>query len=1138
MSGGVLVLGGDIQGVQTALDLADCGLKVTLVEPSPSLTGDGSDSPERLRLIPRMLKAVTHPNIRVLTGATVSQVTGSPGNLQATVVQQPRYVDTTICTSCGRCQEQCPVHIFRPDAAVEGRKAISRPDYGLKSVPSAYVVEKKGVPPCTAACPAGVNGQGYVALISQGKFAEALELITDSVAFPRVLGRVCTHPCEKECTRGKIDQPVAICALKRFVSNGSTPLPQPEVSPAAGRPRVAIIGSGPAGLTAARDLARMGHRVTVFEALPVPGGMITVGMPRFRLPREVRQADIDDILRIGGIEIKTNTPIGKDLTINDLKRQGYAAILIAVGAHKNQKLGILGEGLSGVINSIALLQALNLKQLIIVGKKVVVVGGGYTGIDSARTAIRLHCDRVLVMDRCAKEDLPANPEELVEAEEEGVQFEYLVTPVKIIGQDNKVVGVQCRRMKLGERDKSGRRPVTPIDGSDFFIEADTVIVAAGQRPDLSFLEGDTTLTDGKKHINVEPVTMATKVPGIFAAGDAAADPSPIINAIAAGRRAAVSIDRFLRGESLSEGRCLTRVKPVEVNLAEVTVPLIERQPMPCLPYEDRIGNFEEVDLGFTAEMAAREAQRCLNCAVCSNCRQCERACELNAIDHDMTARQWQLEVGAIVVSNGRQDKSVSLPSPSAELSSPGIYTIPSTSNGDLSPASAVASRVVTDLMKHHPLVREDVIVREPIKTNVLKLGERSTGERQVGNQETRAGVFICRCGGNISDVIDVSRVVAECRQWDGIVMSQPVGYACTPEAAQEIKELARQHGLTHVVVAACACCNLDQICFSCADRRVQCKSNLLNSNGQTNIYYEFVNIREHCAWAHASQPETATAKAASIIRAGLARAILSQPLTPRALDIERKVLVVGRGVAGVQAATDLATQGFPTIVIPHSERRNQAQNLIGELSSSGAIVLNQARLINIASAPGKYQATLVQGGKARHLTVGAVICDLTSWNGHKTRKDTELSLFLNTARSGNKLLVTASRESVLTRLPGVFICGIGPSAKNAVEAQRQGSAAAAKASAWLRQQGVTVSQTAVSIDQQRCRGCGTCQSICEFGAVAVTERAPGIFSAVLNEGLCRGCGVCVAHCPSGALSQNGCSDRQITASLAAVLSQV
>jgi len=1159
MNRGALVIDGNIQGVQTALDLADCGIKVTLVEQSPSLQANNAKPPrksrpnssaESLRLLPKLLKAANHPNINILTSTSVTNVRGTKGDFHVTAVQQPRYVNVDICTGCARCERECPVSVIPLASEIlDGRKAIHRPDYGLKSVPSTYIVEKKGISPCTAACPAGINVQGYIALISQGKFTEALDLITEAVAFPRTLGRVCTHPCESQCTRGKVDQAISIRALKRFVSENNSvesSLRRAQTlnnaTEPTGSPRVAIIGGGPAGLTAARELARLGHRSTIFEALSTPGGMVTVGIPPFRLPHEVRQADIEDIVRLG-IEIRTSTPIGKELTLHDLQRQGYEAILIAVGAHKNQMLEIPGEDLPGVIDSITFLQATNLNQPTTIGQRVVVIGGGFTAIDSARTAIRLHCESVQILYRRSLEEMPASPEEVAEAQVEGVKIEYLVAPVRIIGQQGKVLGIECTRMKLGETDSSGRRRPIPIKGSEFFAEADTVIVAVGQRPDLSFLGGDPTLTEGKKHIVVDPLTMATKVPGIFAAGDAAGEPGPMINAIAGGRRAAFFIDRFLRSEEAGKRCFLDKAPPVEVNLDEIFIPPIERQSMPCLKSEDRIGNFREVELGLTPKMAVQEAKRCLNCAVCSECLECERACELKAIDHNEMPRQIELEAGAIVIGNSpdtQQDTEAIGPS----ARGPGIYLIPSSPDKGLSTASAVASRVMTKLAQYPQSDKDSAQVNQEIsKTDILE-PIYSSGKSQdvISRSETRVGIFICDCGGSISEVIDVPDVVEYCRGLDGTVLTCHVEYACTDEAAREIKGLARQHNLTHIVLAACSCCNLDQICFSCSDRRVRCKSNLIDGDQQDNCHYEFVNIREHCAWVHHSNPEKATAKAKGIIRAGLARAKSSQPTAVKKIDIDGSILVVGDGLSGMQAAADLMAQGFQTMLVRKNDSAKEAskqfqsarQDLEGELAQSGITKLSATKLVSLDGPAGRYRATVAHNGKTRQLTVGAIVVDMNT----VTEKNELPSLLLKAMGNGNKPPVAAqpTMEPVFSRLPGVFLCGTGQAATNAQEALIQGSAAASKVSVLLNKGEIETVQTAASVDQQRCRGCGTCESVCGFGAITLTERIPGISSAQVDEGLCRGCGICVAHCPSGALSQSGYSDFQISTSLEAILS--
>ncbi|MDD5126919.1 MAG: FAD-dependent oxidoreductase [Dehalococcoidales bacterium] len=859
MSKGVLVKGGGRAGVKAALELAERGVKVALVAEAGALPNGHDNSYEALRFTPLLLRAAHHPNINVITNASLERLHGEKGDFKVRIIQHPRFVDAAACVSCGKCEIECPVNVVSLTGSDEKHKAIHLPLLGLKSVPAAYCIEKSGVSPCAAACPAGVNSHGYVALIAQGKFKEALDLITESAPFPRVLGRVCNRPCEANCTRGKIDRAIAICALKRFVAdNNSTEVSlkrthdnrKGRVKPA--QPRVAIIGAGPAGLSAARDLARMGHHCTVFEALPMPGGMITVGMPRFRLPREVRQADIEDIVRLG-IEIRTSTPIGKDLTMDDLKKQGYEAILIAVGAHKNQKLGIPGEGLSGVVDGVSLLRAVNLKQPFTIGSRVIAIGGGNVAIDSARVASRLGTKEVSIFYRRTRAEMPANDEEVTEAEQEGVKLEFMVSPTRIIGQDGKVTGVAFHRMQVTDGESEGRRHTVPIEGSEFTVEADTVIVAVGQRPDFSFLEGDTTLTEGKRHIVVDQSTMATRVPGIFAAGDAAYDSGPMINAIGMGRRAAISIDKYLRGEPVAKEPVHARVTPVEVNLNNIYIPSIEPQEMPFLPMKERRGNFEEVELGFTPEMAMREAQRCLNCSGCSQCLECVRTCELDALDHSQTAQRYDFEVAAIIAGKD----TVIIHDSELITTRHGIHLL-SSSDADFTEASSIAAEITEELTKHgiesKPLLKE---IQAPAIAS-------PTGK-------PRLGIFVCGCGGNISDVVSITKVLGYLRNLPAIAYVSGIAYACTDEGSADIKYAVKKNNLSHAVLAACSCCNFDQICFSCADRRILCKTKLMEGDFNST-YYEFINIREHCVWVHRNNPEEATAKALSLIQAGIARA--------------------------------------------------------------------------------------------------------------------------------------------------------------------------------------------------------------------------------------------------------------------------
>ncbi|MCD6553652.1 MAG: FAD-dependent oxidoreductase, partial [Anaerolineae bacterium] len=445
------------------------------------------------------------------------------------------------------------------------------------------------------------------------------------------MGRVCHHPCELECKRKDVDSPLAICALKRFAYDVAAPsAPPPQPVERTQTEKVAIVGAGPAGLSAAYDLVRKGYGVTVYEALPVAGGMLAVGIPAYRLPKDVLQKEIDYIKALG-VEIKLNTPIGRDgaPSLEDL-RQSYDAVFLAVGAHRSRKLNIPGEALPGVIHSTDFLRALNLGQEVELGKRVAVIGGGNAAVDAARSAIRLGSE-VTIVYRRSRVEMPAIPAEVDAAAEEGVKLHFLAAPVRILSEDGRVTAMECIRMELGEPDESGRRRPVPIPGSEFTIEVDTVIVSIGQKPDLSPLAEAEATPWGT--LTADPDTMATPLEGLFAGGDAVTGPASAVEAVAAGQRAAESIHRYLRGMDLRAGRIFEwpRAADIEVEIPAGTEKAARRE-MPTLPMSERRSSFKEVELGLTEEQARAEAARCLSCAVCSECLECVSLCEAQAID--------------------------------------------------------------------------------------------------------------------------------------------------------------------------------------------------------------------------------------------------------------------------------------------------------------------------------------------------------------------------------------------------------------------------------------------------------------------------------------------------------------------------
>ncbi len=469
--------------------------------------------------------------------------------------------------------------------------------------------------PCQHTCPLSQDVPCYVGLIAQGEFEQAIKVVRDKNPLPSICGRVCHHPCEVKCRSAEIGDPIAIRALKRFVADLELDKGIPIEKPEATYPeKVAIIGSGPAGLTCAHFLAKYGYPVTIFESLPVPGGMLAVGIPDYRLPRRVLNFEIEALKQMG-VEIKTNTSVGKDIQISDLWNEGYKTIFIAVGAHKGLKMNIPGEELDGVIDAVEFLREINLGKKVKVGEKVGVIGGGNAAIDAARIAKRLGKD-VEILYRRTRAEMPAQETEVDEAIKEGINIQFLTTPVRVLSTNGRISGIECIRMELGDIDDSGRRRPVPIEGSEFTVAVDTLIPAIGQEPEVSFLSNGFELELTKwSTIQVDQETLYTGKEGIFAGGDAVTGPKTVSEAMAQGKMAAESIHRYLRGESLTREYEVTRpIMTVEATeFTEEEIEKLERPGMPTQPVAKRISNLDEVELGFTKEMAVNEAKRCLRC---------------------------------------------------------------------------------------------------------------------------------------------------------------------------------------------------------------------------------------------------------------------------------------------------------------------------------------------------------------------------------------------------------------------------------------------------------------------------------------------------------------------------------------------
>ena len=574
-------------------------------------------------------------------------------------------VDEAKCVACAQCVEVCPGNALKLGQKLCATNDTSAPKYTkitetfnfAKAVNEDYRDNREdvlpsGTAPCKAACPAHIPVQGYLKLAAQGRYTEALELIKTENPFPAVCGRICNKRCEAECTRGDVDEAVAIDEVKRFIADHDMREATrfvPKMVNQIGRPyaeKIAVIGAGPAGMSCAYYLAQKGYPVTVFDRNPVPGGMLTLGIPSFRLEKDVLNAEID-ILKEMGVEFRCGVEVGKDVTIQQLRDEGYKGFYLAIGAQKSAKLHIPGEELEGVLGGVDFLREVNLGNKPDIGRRCAVIGGGNVAMDVCRSAVRLGAEETYVFYRRSEAEMPADPEEVREAMEEGVKFRFLSAPVEIIGTDGRVSAIKIEKIELGEPDERGRRK--PVGTGEFeIVVIDSVIGAVGQTVDWGTLDVGALKTTKKNTAEADSLTYQTAQPDIFVGGDCYTGPKFAIDAIAAGKEAAISLHRYVHpGQTLTAGRDRREYRALDKEHAMIGVGGFDREHRQTPGYNAaKAKTFADARVTFTEEQVRKECARCLGCGatkvdsyLCIGCGLCTTKCKFDAI-HLKKVRDW------------------------------------------------------------------------------------------------------------------------------------------------------------------------------------------------------------------------------------------------------------------------------------------------------------------------------------------------------------------------------------------------------------------------------------------------------------------------------------------------------------------
>jgi NADPH-dependent glutamate synthase beta subunit-like oxidoreductase/NAD-dependent dihydropyrimidine dehydrogenase PreA subunit len=1109
---GVLLVGSGFGALKVAEDLATSGIPVVWVtKASHFLELPGgiecfSEWPEDInfQFRPLYLRVTRHPLVTPLTRARVEALEAEGEDYRARIVQDPQYIDYDLCTGCGQCIEVCPLNDSRHPPLT--RTPAYCPSRALE-------MDKRQLGACRVGCPLGVNVQAYMALTAASRFEEALAVIKEDNPLPGICGRVCHHPCEESCRRSELDQAVAIRDIKRFLSDyevehGSQRL---DISGRQERSEhIAVIGSGPAGLTAAHFLNRAGFTVTVFESLPEAGGMLRAGINAFRLPRKVLDAEIRAI-EDSGVEIRTGVMVS---SFDELFAEGFQAVLVATGTHCDLRLNITGEDLDGVVHCVDFLRKLNLEGTGRVKANTVVIGAGNSAMDAARTALRLGADTVTILAIETEDQIPAHFREVREASEEGVEFKLGAAPVAFEGEDGAVRRIICRPAHWSKPIAGGAPHIVYDADETFELQADTVIVAIGQRPHLD--ETGLKLETGNGGRVLVNNCLCTSRENVFAAGDVVTGPSSVIDSMAAGRRAAGQIIARFTGQPAPFADIITPESRGVGDYLEISedIPWQWRPEMAQRQPRARRRDFEEVDCGFTTEQAVAESKRCLQCSACCECRICEDVCaDIGAIDHFRTPMRMEVAGPSIIVADSDELTGINLDT------GEGIFHLGEFKDEiDLMNVLVAGSAAAGQAMAKAVSLREAVVPKEPVLLEEIK-------------GEGRLGFFLCACNGTMAPSGVMERIRDMAAHVPGVVHSETIFSACHPRGSDLIARAVREKGLERVILASCVCCPLEFQCISCNDQRVRARIHLFERLGLPRSHFEMVNIKDHLSVADASEDEMFE-RARYLLRAPFIRVHLLRPLRQGVTEIGSNVMILGGSEVGVSCARNLGQQGFKVRLIHRCKLAGEegfpesVLNRPIELSRGRSVThIEEAEIEEITGHVGDFKVALKIDG-VRHRWQADVIC-LTDEN--------VISLAILDDQSGLKKLYRYNFAFFHTPQDGLY--RVMPRTIERVGASGAGAALAAQVATATAEAFLKDHELSPRVDPLLCRGCGRCADICPFDAIKLVPASNGIFTAEVVRHNCVGCGGCVGRCPVTALDIPYFSNQLLTQILVNTLTE-